>query len=33
MDEALTAQTIEQPCTPHGVSSYMRFSFWYLQSM
>jgi hypothetical protein len=33
MDEALAAQTIEQPCTPHGGFPYTRFSFWNLQSM
>jgi hypothetical protein len=33
MDEALAAQTIEQPCTPHGGFPYARCSFWNLQSM
>jgi hypothetical protein len=33
MDEASSAQTIEQPCTPHGGFPYARFSFWNLQSM
>jgi hypothetical protein len=33
MDEASAAQTIEQPCTPHGGFPYTRFSFWNLQSM
>ena len=29
MDEALAAQPIEEPCTPHSGFRYMRFSFWY----
>jgi hypothetical protein len=33
MDEALSAQTIEQPCTPHGGFPYARCSFRNLQSM
>jgi hypothetical protein len=29
MDAASSAQTIEEPCTPHSGFRYMRFSFWY----
>ena len=33
MDEALAAQTIEQPLYPPQRRSYVRFGFWFLQSM